>query len=191
MTGVFVTLEYGDGFDRERVVKVATDAGPMFRGMPGVIYKFFTVVLHGRRRAQSATNFYLGSRVRRPRGSSPTGCAPGSSSCTAPTPSSATWTSSRLSTTANMRWFPRRWARPSRTRPSVTRPPAGSGSGGCSCGVRPRPASDAPATPTARLCPRSMTRPGTFPGGHAQTSQPHIHRRDRQRREGPAAGRLR
>jgi hypothetical protein len=37
MTGVFVAFEYGDDFDRDRVVKVATEAGPMFRGMPGVI----------------------------------------------------------------------------------------------------------------------------------------------------------
>jgi hypothetical protein len=55
ITGVFVSFEYGDDFDRDRVVKVATEAGPMFRGMPGVIYKFFTVDDAARR----ATNFYL------------------------------------------------------------------------------------------------------------------------------------
>jgi len=55
VTGVFVAFEYGDDFDRDRVVKVASEAGPMFRGMPGVIYKFFTVDDAARR----ATNFYL------------------------------------------------------------------------------------------------------------------------------------
>jgi hypothetical protein len=42
MFGVFVTFRYADGLDRARVTGVAEKARPMFEGMPGLLYKFFT-----------------------------------------------------------------------------------------------------------------------------------------------------
>ncbi len=55
MIGVFVTFQYDDGFDRERVTKVAEQARGLFEGMPGLRFKFFTFdEPQGR-----ATNFYL------------------------------------------------------------------------------------------------------------------------------------
>ena len=55
MTVVLVSFQYGDDYDRDRIVRVATDAAPMFRGMAGVTFKYFTVDESSRR----ATNVYL------------------------------------------------------------------------------------------------------------------------------------
>lgn len=55
MIGVNVTFEYGEGFDRERVIAVAEKARGMFEGMPSLRYKFFTFDETNRR----ATNFYV------------------------------------------------------------------------------------------------------------------------------------
>ena len=55
MTAVIVSFQYADDYDKDRVVRVARDAAPMFRGMPGVVFKYFTVDDSARR----ATNIYL------------------------------------------------------------------------------------------------------------------------------------
>ncbi len=55
MLGVFVTFQYDADFDRERVLKVAAGARPMFEGMPGLRSKAFTVDEANRR----AVNFYV------------------------------------------------------------------------------------------------------------------------------------
>jgi Putative mono-oxygenase ydhR len=53
--GVEVTFEYDGDFDRERVVGVADQARPMFEGMPGLRFKFFTFD----EKQQQARNFYV------------------------------------------------------------------------------------------------------------------------------------
>ena len=55
MIGVNVTFEYGEDFDRARVLRVAQNARSTFEGMPGLRCKFFTFDDNNRR----ATNFYL------------------------------------------------------------------------------------------------------------------------------------
>jgi hypothetical protein len=55
MLATIVTFQYGDDFDRERVVKVAAGARAMFDGMPGLRSKAFTVDDANRR----AVNFYV------------------------------------------------------------------------------------------------------------------------------------
>lgn len=55
MIGVNVRFEYDGTFDRARVVGVAEQARPMFEGMPGLRFKFFTFD----EAQQSATNFYV------------------------------------------------------------------------------------------------------------------------------------
>jgi hypothetical protein len=55
MTAVLVSFQYADDYDKDRVVRVARDAAPMFHGMPGVVFKYFTVDDSRRR----ATNIYL------------------------------------------------------------------------------------------------------------------------------------
>ena len=42
MIGTYVTFQYDDDFDRERVINVADKARSMFDGMPGLRFKFFT-----------------------------------------------------------------------------------------------------------------------------------------------------
>ena len=54
MLGVLVTFQYGDDFDRERLVTIASEARDMFQGMPGLRDKYFTVDDAKRR----AVNFY-------------------------------------------------------------------------------------------------------------------------------------
>ena len=55
MIGVFVTFAYPDGIDRGRVQKIADEAGPNFKGVPGLRSKAFTLDEANRR----ATNFYV------------------------------------------------------------------------------------------------------------------------------------
>lgn len=55
MIGVNVTFEYGDDFDRARVIAVAENARSTFEGMPGLRWKFFTLDDKHHR----ATNFYV------------------------------------------------------------------------------------------------------------------------------------
>ena len=55
MIGVNVTFEYGEDFDRARVLRVAQNARSTFEGMPGLRCKFFTLDDKHRR----ATNFYV------------------------------------------------------------------------------------------------------------------------------------
>jgi hypothetical protein len=55
MIGLFVDLDYHGKMDRDRVLKVAEQAHPMFVGMPGVQFKFFTLD----EAAGRATNFYV------------------------------------------------------------------------------------------------------------------------------------
>jgi hypothetical protein len=55
MIGLFVDLDYNGQLDRDRVLKVAEAAHPMFVGMPGVQFKFFTLD----EAAGRATNFYV------------------------------------------------------------------------------------------------------------------------------------
>jgi hypothetical protein len=43
MISVLVTFQYGNDFDHDRVVKLATEAHAMFEGMPGLRSKAFTV----------------------------------------------------------------------------------------------------------------------------------------------------
>lgn len=55
MLATIVTFQYGDDFDRERLVKVAAGARGMFEGMAGLRSKAFTVDEPNRR----AVNFYV------------------------------------------------------------------------------------------------------------------------------------
>lgn len=55
MIGVSVTFQYGEEFDRARVVSIAERARQTFEGMPGLRSKAFTVDDAGRR----AMNFYV------------------------------------------------------------------------------------------------------------------------------------
>jgi hypothetical protein len=55
MIGVSVTFQYGETFDRGRVVSVAENARGTFQGMPGLRSKAFTVDEPRRR----AMNFYI------------------------------------------------------------------------------------------------------------------------------------
>lgn len=55
MIGVNVKFEYGDQFDRARVLAVAQNSRSMFEGMPGLRCKFFTLDDKHHR----ATNFYV------------------------------------------------------------------------------------------------------------------------------------
>ncbi|MFD9591917.1 hypothetical protein ACFWA9_04045 [Kitasatospora sp. NPDC059973] len=55
MIGVTVTFSYPGDFDRSRIVDVAATARPMFEGMPGVRFKFFTFS----EERQQAVNFYV------------------------------------------------------------------------------------------------------------------------------------
>jgi heme-degrading monooxygenase HmoA len=55
MITVFVTFEYDQGFDRERILAIAEKAEGSFVGMPGLRLKAFTIDGEKRR----ATNVYL------------------------------------------------------------------------------------------------------------------------------------
>jgi hypothetical protein len=55
MIAVFVTFDYADGFDRERIVGIAGNAKDTFIGMPELRLKAFTVDDAGKR----ARNVYL------------------------------------------------------------------------------------------------------------------------------------
>ena len=55
MIGVNVTFDYDGSFDRARVIDAAENARPMFEGMPGLRFKFFTFDEEQER----ATNFYV------------------------------------------------------------------------------------------------------------------------------------
>jgi heme-degrading monooxygenase HmoA len=55
MISVFVTFQYSDDFNHERLAKVAAEARTMFEGMPGLRSKVFTVDGGARR----ATNVYV------------------------------------------------------------------------------------------------------------------------------------
>ncbi len=55
MIGVSVVFDYGDNFDRARVVEVAKNARKMFEGLPGLRFKVFTVDDE----RQRAMNFYV------------------------------------------------------------------------------------------------------------------------------------
>ena len=55
MIGVSVTFQYGEDFDRARVVSIAENARKAFEGMPGLRSKAFTV--NDARRC--AMNFYV------------------------------------------------------------------------------------------------------------------------------------
>jgi hypothetical protein len=53
--GVYVTFRYASDFDRERVLKVASNSRGMFEGMPGLRFKVYTFDEEQRR----AVNFYV------------------------------------------------------------------------------------------------------------------------------------
>ncbi|HUM13535.1 MAG TPA: hypothetical protein VLT82_21485 [Myxococcaceae bacterium] len=55
MLAVFVTLEYAEGFDRQRILGIAENARGMFAGMPGLRQKAFTLDAGNRR----VRNVYL------------------------------------------------------------------------------------------------------------------------------------
>jgi len=55
MIGVSVTFQYGEDFDRARVVSIAANARGTFEGMPGLRSKAFTVD----DARQRALNFYV------------------------------------------------------------------------------------------------------------------------------------
>jgi heme-degrading monooxygenase HmoA len=55
MIAVFVTFDFDEGFDRERILGIAENAKGAFAGMPGLRQKAFTVDDENRR----ATNVYL------------------------------------------------------------------------------------------------------------------------------------
>ena len=55
MIGVNVTFQYGEDFDRARVVSIAENARDTFEGMPGLRSKAFTVD----DARQRAMNFYV------------------------------------------------------------------------------------------------------------------------------------
>ena len=60
MTGVYVTFQYSEDFDRSRVEQVAQRARDTFEGMPGLRFKFFTVDEKEKR----AVNFYVWDSVK-------------------------------------------------------------------------------------------------------------------------------
>jgi heme-degrading monooxygenase HmoA len=55
MIGVIVTFQYDGGLDRERLLKIASEAAPRFEGMAGLRSKVFTLDERGAR----ATNVYI------------------------------------------------------------------------------------------------------------------------------------
>jgi hypothetical protein len=55
MIGVYVTFSYASDFDRERVLKVASNSRGMFEGMPGLRFKVYTFD----EKQQRAVNFYV------------------------------------------------------------------------------------------------------------------------------------
>lgn len=55
MIGLFLELDFSGSMDRDRVLKVAQDAHPLFVGMPGLQFKFFTLDVAAAR----STNFYV------------------------------------------------------------------------------------------------------------------------------------
>ena len=55
MVGVFVSLAYGDDFDRAKLTAIAEGARSMFERMPGLRSKAFTIDDE----ARTATNFYI------------------------------------------------------------------------------------------------------------------------------------
>ena len=55
MIAVFVTFEYSEGFDRQRILGIAEKAKGTFVGMPGLRQKAFTIDDDNRR----ARNVYL------------------------------------------------------------------------------------------------------------------------------------
>ena len=55
MIGVIVTFDCTGNFDRERVIKIASDFRGMFEGMPGLRSKVFTFG----EKQQRAANFYI------------------------------------------------------------------------------------------------------------------------------------
>lgn len=55
MIAVFVTFEYDEGFDRQRILGIAENAKASFAGMPGLRQKAFTIDGENRR----ARNVYL------------------------------------------------------------------------------------------------------------------------------------
>ena len=55
MIGVYVTFSYASDFDRERVLKVASNSRGMFEGMPGLRFKVYTF----NEEQQRAVNFYV------------------------------------------------------------------------------------------------------------------------------------
>lgn len=60
MTGVYVTIQYSEDFDRSRVEQVAQRAPDTFEGRPGLRFKFFTVDEKEKR----AVNFYVSDSVK-------------------------------------------------------------------------------------------------------------------------------
>ncbi|NGZ11383.1 MAG: hypothetical protein CV088_18770 [Nitrospira sp. LK70] len=58
MIGVFVTIRYGENFDKttvQKIQKIAESARALFEGMPGLRSKAFTF----NPKAHDATNFYV------------------------------------------------------------------------------------------------------------------------------------
>jgi len=55
MIGVMVTFDCAGDFDRERVIKIASDFRGMFEGMPGLRSKVFTFD----EKEQRTVNFYI------------------------------------------------------------------------------------------------------------------------------------
>jgi heme-degrading monooxygenase HmoA len=55
MVGVSVVFDFGEGFDRSRVLEVAKNARGMFEGLSGLRFKVFTVD----EKQQRAMNFYV------------------------------------------------------------------------------------------------------------------------------------
>lgn len=55
MIGVIVTFDCAGNFDRERVIKIASDFHGMFEGMPGLRSKVFTFD----EKQQRVANFYV------------------------------------------------------------------------------------------------------------------------------------
>lgn len=55
MIGVWVVFSFEDGFDAEKLTKIAEGARPKFEGMPGLRSKTFTISQERR----EAINFYI------------------------------------------------------------------------------------------------------------------------------------
>lgn len=55
MVGVSVVFEYDGDFDRTRVIGVAKNARKMFEGLPGLLFKLFTLD----EKQQQAMNIYV------------------------------------------------------------------------------------------------------------------------------------